>query len=579
MKKSRKKKNIRKRKLELILYVFGAPICAILVFFMVSNLFKDVTKVIEKKQKMFLANNISHVSLFDDTFNEIEVLPRGNEVKVDKRLELKDESGRIFYKIFIDKNEYYVLNDNLVNEPKEVIKEKKIYVRTPIDLLKDINTGKILSLVNKGEELEVIGFDEVNEDGTVNYYKVNKDGNIGYIYSKYITFDYESAMKHYEPEKYYEVHSKRKDVYGGGSAGNLDYYPREKPRFEDNVMPDPVYALYLNGSKPVLDNIDNYIKFAKETNINAFVVDIKDNEAPRYKSLIMKEHSITNYNRASNTMDAYRNAIKKLKDNGFYVIGRITVFKDKLYVLDNPTKAIMDKRVNIPLLHNKTYWPSPYQRDVWEFNVELAKEAVREMGFNEIQFDYVRFPDRTLDLERKNIIDFRNEYNEEKAQAIQRFLMYACDQLHQLGVYVAADVFGESAHKYVTGYGQYWAAISNVVDVISGMPYPDHFSKYSYGFKEPVWTVPYKLLKHWGTEYVMHHQESIPTPAIARTWIQAYDVMGHLEPFVAYNSSQLEAQIRGLFEAGLTGGYMTWNSGSNLNKYRLQKEAFKINYK
>ncbi|MDD4036016.1 MAG: putative glycoside hydrolase [Bacilli bacterium] len=579
MTKPKKKKTIKVRKLELLLYVFGAPICAILVFLILGGFFKGVSNVIEKKQEMFLASDINNVSLFNEALEEVNLVPRGDLVKVNKDVELKDETGRVFYKVFINKNEYYVLNDNLVDDSSEVIREKKIYVRTPIDLLKDINTGQILTLATKGEELEVIGFDEVNEDGTVNYYKVNKDGSIGFIYSKYITFDYESSIKHYEPGKYYDIHSKRGNVYGGGSAGNLDYYPREKPVFTDNIMPEVVYALYLNGSKPVLDNVDNYIEFAKETNINAFVVDIKDNEAPRYKSLVMKEHSITNYNRASNTMDEYRKAIKKLKDNGFYVIGRITVFKDKLYVLDNPTHAIADKRVNTPLLHNKTYWPSPFQRDVWEFNVELAKEAVKEMGFNEIQFDYVRFPDRTIELEKKNIIDFKNRYNEDKAQAVQRFLMYACDQIHQLGAYVSADVFGESAHKYVTGYGQYWAAVSNVVDVISGMPYPDHFSKYSYGFKDPVWTVPYKLLNHWGSEYVMEHQRSVPTPAIVRTWIQAYDVMGHLDPFVAYNASQLEAQIRGLFDAGLNGGYMTWNSGSNLNKYKLQKGAFKINYR
>ena len=114
---------------------------------------------------------------------------------------------------------------------------------------------------------------------------------------------------------------------------------------------------------------------------------------------------------------------------------------------------------------------------VWEYKVELAKEAVALFGFNEIQFDYVRFPDGTYDYEEDGNIDYRNEYDETKAQAIQRFLMYACDELHDCGVYVSADVFGETSGSYVTAYGQYWPAISNVVDVISGMPYPDHFAQ------------------------------------------------------------------------------------------------------
>ena len=142
------------------------------------------------------------------------------------------------------------------------------------------------------------------------------------------------------------------------------------------------------------------------------------------------------------------------------------------------------------------------------------------MGFNEIQFDYIRFPDRTLNLEKNNVINMNNTYNEEKAEALQAFLMYARDELHSLNVYISADVFGECAHNYVTSYGQYWPAISNVVDVISGMPYPDHFGAYEYGIEEVVWTVPYKLLTVWG-EFVSGKQSMIPSPAKVRTWIQS----------------------------------------------------------
>ena len=248
-------------------------------------------------------------------------------------------------------------------------------------------------------------------------------------------------------------------------------------------MPDKVYALYLNGTKEVLSKVDQYIALAKDTKINAFVVDIKDNESPRYASEIMKAYSKTNYEHASNSVSEYQSAISKLKDAGFYVIGRITVFKDKYYADDNPDTAIGDTRTGQPFYYSKTYWPSPFSRKVWEFNVNLAKEAVSLMKFNEIQFDYVRFPDRALSYEKQGIMDFKNTYNESKAQAVQQFLMYACDELHKLNVYVSADVFGESAHNYVTAYGQYWPAISNVVDVISAMPYPDHFNQYEYGFK------------------------------------------------------------------------------------------------
>ena len=160
-------------------------------------------------------------------------------------------------------------------------------------------------------------------------------------------------------------------------------------------------------------------------------------------------------------------------------------------------------------------------------------EAVELMGFNEIQFDYVRFPDSTWYYEDRGIIDFRNTYGETKAQAVQRFLMYATDILHEHNAYVSADVYGESAYNYVTAYGQYWTAISNVVDVISGMPSPDHFS--AWGDWLP-WEHPYDTLYDWG-EYVMIRQSETATPAIVRTWIQAYNAIR--EPYNYYGPEEV----------------------------------------
>ena len=267
--------------------------------------------------------------------------------------------------------------------------------------------------------------------------------------------------------------------------------------------------------------------------------------------------------------------IKKIKDNDFYVIGRITVFKDDYYAEDNNNETIFDTRTNTPYLHNGSYWPSAYSRNVWYFNVELAKEAIKEMGFNEIQFDYVRFPDRTSSVEE--FLDYKNKYNETKAQAIQRFIMYACDEIHKLKAYVSIDVFAESAHSYVTSYGQYFPAISNIADVVSAMPYPDHFNKYQYGFTNPVWTTPYELLKYWGENYVQNRQKETTTPAKIRTWIQAYDTIK--EPYIKYDSEKISEQIKGLYDAKLDNGFITWNSGSSLLKYNEIKEALSKNYK
>ena len=356
----------------------------------------------------------------------------------------------------------------------------------------------------------------------------------------------------------------------------LDFTPVEKVIFEDNVMPSDVYALYLNCSSSVLNNVDAYIEFARETNINAFVVDIKDNQSPAYPSEVMKELSPTNYKHALNSYDGYYNAIKKLKDAGFYVIGRITVFKDSYYINDHPEHAISSIDTGEPYKHNSAYWPSPYVRDVWYYNVALAKEAIVNFGFNEINFDYVRFPDRMQSVSDK--VDLHNSYDEDKVEAIVNFVRYATDEIHKLQVYVSIDVFGESVTKnYTTAYGQFWSAISNVADVISAMPYPDHFANNSYGISRP-WNKPYELLSAWGKDAYARQQE-VETPAVARTWIQAYDVMKRVDKNgISYGAEQLEQEIRALYEANLKGGFITWLSNSNIDKYKSQKKAFEIDY-
>lgn len=568
MKKLKSKKQRRR-------FIFKSTILIILILIIYQCIKMISGGQVDFKTETYISGSDKPIALLDKELKKVDDVYRGTKVYVYKESISANDST---YKKIKYKNKiYYVDTDNLTTNKKNIITEDKIYIRTPAILYKTIDSGEIASQANKGDELQVIDYDIVNDEGKVNVYKVSINNQEVYVYQKYTTLNQEEALKQYEPEKYYDIHNKRGNLFGGGHAGNLDYYPMDKPKFKDNVMPDEVYALYLNNGSNIIKIVDAYIEYAKTTKINAFVVDIKDDRASGYKSKVFEKYSPTNFSKAINSFDDYKTAIKKIKDAGFYVIGRITVFKDKYYIQDHPEDAIIDTRTNEPYLHSETYWPSPYRRSVWEFNVNLAKEAVKEMGFNEIQFDYVRFPDR-VKKEIESFMDFKNEYNEEKAQTIQRFLMYATDELHKLNAYVSADVFGESAYTYVTAYGQYWAAISNVVDVISGMPYPDHFSKYEFDFKVPVWTVPYDLLYKWGS-YVAKRQQETPSPAVVRTWVQVTDVPSYKHPGgYPYGFNEIDAQIRGIYDAGLKGGYMTWSSSSNLERYESQKEVYVKEY-
>lgn len=452
----------------------------------------------------------------------------------------------------------------------------KVYVQTTASLIDVDSTSHVCDLVKRGDSLEVVSYDRL-ENGVPHRFFVKHGKKEGYIYAKYVVDSLHLATDEYLTHELDSAHRSVKNRFKGGEAIGCDFRYYERPKNIYKGMPSPVNAFYLNIAPGHLKKIDEYIRLADSTKINAFVIDMKDCECPGYKAEAMRLYSPTNYSHASATQDKlYEEVVKKLHDHGYWVIGRITCFKDTYYAKDHPEASIAERSTGKPFYHNKSYWPSAYNRGVWQFNVELAKESVRRFGLDEINFDYVRFPDRLTSID--NQLDFHNVYGESKVQAIQNFVRYAADELHELGIPVSVDVFGESANPgYTTAYGQYWPAISNVADVICAMPYPDHFSDGYYGISKP-WNHPYEILNAWGKRAAAR-QAQTANPARVRTWIQAYHVMRHVDKNgIDNNSDFVIRQIRGLYDAGCTDGYCTWNASGNIDMYRKQKSAYATDF-
>lgn len=532
----------------------------------------------EETERVFIASDRPAAYIYskadDGTMTVCDSMARGCSLEVIK--DIREKSDGLRYVALSDKkSKRYIREANVTGDSAKVVLETTVWTRTPASVLKDTTGVGIGGFASKGEELQVLGYDRLLPDGRVYRYKVSFLGNEGYIYSKYTAFTIDDAL--YRDAVQDSIHSKIRNPFGGGKASGCDWFPVEKPAFKDNVMPQPCYCLYLNNGWGILNNIESYIEFAKTTKINAFVIDIKDNERPGYRADAMKKYSPTNYSRANRDgIKQYGYIVRRLHEEGFYVIGRITCFKDTYFVKDNPSSAISEISTGDPFFHNKAYWPSAFDRKVWEFNVELACESIRRFGFDEINFDYVRFPDRMTSVE--HLVNYHNRYEESKVQAIQRFVAYACDAIHEEGAYVSIDVFGESANGgYTTAYGQYWPALSNVADVMCGMPYPDHFANGFYGISKP-WNHPYETLYEWGKR-VVEKQKVTPSPAKVRTWVQSYHVMHHVDPDgIDYNAPNVEKEIRALFDNGLDGGYMPWHASSTLERYKLLAPAFSIDY-
>lgn len=552
--KRRKKRRVNPLKVGIAIGIF-----AIIVVLVVLLLGKG--KDIISKEAMYLASSDKVVKLYilddDGNLKEDKNLVRGTKVSSYKNTVTKDNKS--YTKIDYDKSIYYVDSGSLVKDAKSAVLEKVKYVRTSVTVYQNSEDSKIESFIKKGNKIDVTDYDKLLEDGSVNMYKIKNDNTEGWVYGKYLVNDEETANEVYNENSVYDTHKDRKyglrELYGG-KASTLDYYPYERVEFENNKLLKSAKAMYLNAG--TIGSIDSYLKIAKENGVNAIVVDIKDG-ALAYSSEVAKEISPTAYKTAINDNSLYKAAIDKIKEAGIYAIGRIVVFNDTHYAKDHPEDCI-----------NSTGWPSAYSRNVWYYNVELAKEAAREMGFNEIQFDYVRFPENAYNLSVAKA-DFKNKYDEEKAEAVQNFLFYATDQIHKEGIYLSVDVFGECSSEYVTAYGQYWPAISNIVDAISSMPYTDHF-----GRSVDTWTNAYQTVNNWA-KGASARQKEIPTPAVARTWITAYDTP-YWNPKVIYNASKIEDQVKALYDAGLDGGFITWNSASSLAKYEQIKSAFAKNY-
>lgn len=490
--------------------------------------------------------------VYDENGAQLGSLVRGAEVQYVAE-DAEDGADRV--RVVNGEGYAYLDAANLTADYNDAVLTDTVYALRGMSLTDE--TGAVPGCaVEKGMALTVTGFDGLDENGEVLRWAVSCDRGEGYIDGENVRMTAEEAAVQYN-DTLYALHASRGDSWGGGDAAGLDYYPTEKPAFTDNVMPDEVRALYLNGS--AIQYADSYIRLAQGTGINAFVVDIVDGTAVSYASPVMQQYSPSAYAAAQDTMEGFKANVQKLRDAGYYVIGRITVFNDAHLAADHPEYVISDLN-GTPLKISSMYWPSAYNRTVWQYKVELALEAAA-LGFNEIQFDYIRFPDGAYKYEQAGTIDYKNTYGESKAQAVQRFLIYAAQRLHDAGYYISGDVFGECANAYVTACGQYWPAISSVVDAISGMPYPDHYS--AQGDYKP-WEHPYTTVHNFG-ESAMARQSETVSPGAVRTWIQCYNAIR--EPYNHYGAAELADEVRALRDAGCTGGFMTWNGASDIDKY------------
>jgi hypothetical protein len=330
--------------------------------------------------------------------------------------------------------------------------------------------------------------------------------------------------------------------------------------------PDSLRALYVNGwAAGGRTRMRELIRIADETEINAFVVDIKESDT-------YLTHDSTGIALAkeigADTMPRSKwlpELVDTLIAHGIYPIARIVVFKDRMLAERKPELAIRHTDTSVWLDQKGKPWVNPYDRRVWDYNVAIAKEAL-DMGFSEVQWDYVRFPDVTE--ARRRTMAFPGANGVSREDNIAAFIRYSKEQLAEYQVPVTADVFGLATHvEGDVGIGQNWEKVISTADAVLPMVYPSHYFGGVYGFSRPN-AHPYEMVR-------ISMQDAVErTRAVQRRgqktgeiipWLQAFTA-DYLHDGITYGASHVRQQIAATYDSGLK-GWVLWNPGSKYDVY------------
>ena len=217
-----KKRKISYKKIFIFILILDA-----LVFGTVKTASFVKEKFSNHRVEKYLASSETSIKLYSLDFTESIDIVRGTKVEEYEKKVTNKDTNEVYTKIKYNDKDYLLKEDVVTKDDvKDVVLETKKYVRTNVTVYKDNNNADILSYFPKGKELEIVGYDKLNSDGTVSMYKVTADDTTGYVYSKYLVDTVELAEKNYDEEGNYVIHStKLADPYRVGMAGNLDFYP------------------------------------------------------------------------------------------------------------------------------------------------------------------------------------------------------------------------------------------------------------------------------------------------------------------------------------------------------------------
>jgi hypothetical protein len=306
------------------------------------------------------------------------------------------------------------------------------------------------------------------------------------------------------------------------------------------AMPENLKAVYLPSNCFTERKISEFNHYAGLAGFNAVVLHVKD---PRGMIRWKSANQLANAIGAVAAYGLVEDTLRELKKQGYWCIAKLDVFADHRLVRQDPYLGILDIRTGGPWADkNGLYWANPFNKKVWEYNIALCRELI-DLGFDEIQFDYIRFPsDGDLSVLNYPVRDETLS----RSRCIGKFLETAYVRLNPTGVIISVDLFGLVAWKFEDfGIGQQIEAIAPHVDVICPMFYPSHFPSGFLGKANPA-EIPLEIME------LSMKRIKRRTDKCIRPWIQGF----------WYTADDINAQIDGVMLAE-NKSWSVWNPAGN----------------
>jgi hypothetical protein len=326
------------------------------------------------------------------------------------------------------------------------------------------------------------------------------------------------------------------------------------------VRDEPTYSkgIYITFQTAGSKRMNDLIELIKNTELNSVVIDIKDYSGRipfnTESDLIKKVGSEKIY------INDIKGLVDRLHKENIYVIARMAVFEDNFLPEKRPDLALKTRSGNLWRDFKGLTWFDPASKEVWDYNITIAKEAVK-VGFDEINLDYIRFPS---DGATALIVYPVWDYKTPKAEVIKNFFEYFSQRIKPLGVYISADLFGLTlTSPNDLNIGQWLEYAAPYFDYICPMVYPSHYPTGFEGFENPA-VHPYEVI-YWGLTIGNERLASISSEAKLRPWLQDFD-MG-----AVYDARMVNLEKKAVYNANAY-GWLLWNPRNIYTEDALEKE-------